>query len=60
MTPRDHHTVTTGAAPTVEELADVELTYIQSALARNGGNISRTAQELRISRSTLYRKLKKG
>ncbi|WP_294513488.1 sigma-54-dependent Fis family transcriptional regulator [uncultured Intestinimonas sp.] len=61
MTPRDQRPVTTGEAPAGgEELADVERAYIQSALTRNGGNISRTAQELHISRATLYRKLKKG
>ncbi|WP_437813990.1 sigma 54-interacting transcriptional regulator [Sorangium sp. So ce1078] len=39
-------------------LGDVEKGHILSALARNGGNQTRTAAELGIGVSTLYRKLK--
>lgn len=55
MTPQDQPPAGVGG----EDLADVELAHIRSALARNGGNITRTARELRISRATLYRKLKR-
>jgi len=46
------------ASPAAETLDQVERSQIQAAMARNGGNITRTAKELRISRSTLYRKLR--
>lgn len=49
------------AAPALsapETLEQMERSRIQSVLVRNDGNITRTAKELRISRSTLYRKLK--
>jgi len=39
-------------------LAEVEKEYIIAALERNGGNQTRTAQQLRIGSATLYRKLK--
>ena len=55
MTPQDQPPAGVGG----EDLADVELAHIRSVLARNGGNITRTARELRISRATLYRKLKR-
>jgi DNA-binding NtrC family response regulator len=45
----------TGAVRTLEEL---EREYILAVLARNGGNRTRTAQELGIGATTLYRKLK--
>lgn len=40
-------------------LQDAEQIKIKEALERNQGNLSRTAKELNISRSTLYRKLNK-
>ena len=40
-----------------DSLDSVEEAYIRAALRRNGGNISAAACDLRISRSTLYRKL---
>lgn len=39
-------------------LSELESERINEALKRNNGNISRTAKELKISRSTLYRKIK--
>jgi DNA-binding NtrC family response regulator len=46
----------TGAVRTLEEL---EREYLLAVLARNGGNRTRTAQELGIGATTLYRKLKR-
>jgi DNA-binding NtrC family response regulator len=36
----------------------MEQEYILAALALNGGNQTRTAQQLKIGAATLYRKLK--
>ncbi len=47
------------AAGGVKTLEDVEREYILSALESNGGNQSRTAEQLRIGTATLYRKLRK-
>jgi two-component system, NtrC family, response regulator HydG len=46
----------TGGA--VRPLVEVEKEYILAALALNGGNQTRTAEQLQIGSSTLYRKLK--
>ncbi len=46
---------TTGA---VRPLAEIEKAYILAALELNGGNQTRTAEQLRIGSATLYRKLK--
>lgn len=43
---------------TIRGLQEAEQDQIKAALARNNGNISRTAKELKISRATLYRKIK--
>ena len=43
---------------TVRPLEDIEKEYILSALALNGGNQTRTAEQLQIGSATLYRKLK--
>jgi len=43
---------------TVRPLESVEKDYILAALALNGGNQTRTAEQLRIGSATLYRKLK--
>jgi len=46
------------AGPGIRKLAEVERDYILAALERCGGNQTRTAAELGIGASTLYRKLK--
>jgi DNA-binding NtrC family response regulator len=43
---------------TVRPLEQVEKEYILSALALNGGNQTRTSEQLQIGSATLYRKLK--
>jgi DNA-binding NtrC family response regulator len=43
----------------VQPLRDVEKDYILAVLKLNGGNQTRTADQLRIGSATLYRKLKK-
>ncbi|WP_306590466.1 sigma-54-dependent Fis family transcriptional regulator [Geothrix sp. 21YS21S-4] len=43
---------------TVRPLEHVEKEYILAALALNGGNQTRTAEQLQIGSATLYRKLK--
>jgi len=43
----------------VRPLAEIEQAYILAALERNGGNQTRTAAELGIGVSTLYRKLRR-
>jgi DNA-binding NtrC family response regulator len=43
----------------VRPLEDIEREYILAALARNGGNQTVTAVQLRIGAATLYRKLKR-
>jgi DNA-binding NtrC family response regulator len=51
--------MTTGAAARLEDLPleDVEKMLIQKALSRYGGNVSRAAQALGLSRSALYRRI---
>jgi transcriptional regulator of acetoin/glycerol metabolism len=44
---------------TVKPLRQIEKAYILEILERNGGNQTRTAEQLRIGSATLYRKLKK-
>ena len=43
----------------VQPLRDVEKEYILAALKLNGGNQTRTAEQLQIGSATLYRKLKR-
>jgi two-component system, NtrC family, response regulator HydG len=43
---------------TVQTLREVEKEYILAVLKLNGGNQTRTAEQLRIGSATLYRKLK--
>jgi DNA-binding NtrC family response regulator len=43
---------------TVQPLREIEKEYILAALEHNGGNQTRTAEQLRIGSATLYRKLK--
>ncbi len=46
------------ASGVVKALDDVEKDYIMAVLDRNGGNQTRTAEQLGIGSATLYRKLK--
>jgi two-component system response regulator HydG len=46
------------ASGAVRPLEEVEKEYIIAALATNGGNQTRTAEQLQIGTATLYRKLK--
>ena len=48
----------TCAATEIRPLREIERQYILAALQRNGGNRTRTAQQLRIDDTTLLRKLK--
>ncbi len=43
---------------TVQPLNEIEKEYIIAVLELNGGNQTRTAEQLRIGSATLYRKLK--
>ncbi len=43
----------------IKNLADKQKEYILETIRKNGGNISRSARQLNISRRTLYNKLKK-
>jgi DNA-binding NtrC family response regulator len=54
-----HAPRTGGDAISIEDLTleDAERTLIQRALARHGGNVSRAAEALGVSRSALYRRL---
>ena len=38
-------------------LAEIEKRYVLEILRRNGGSVSRTAEDLRVAPSTLYRKI---
>jgi len=46
-------------AGTVQPLGEIEKEYILEVLELNGGNQTRTAEQLRIGTATLYRKLKR-
>jgi DNA-binding NtrC family response regulator len=46
------------ASGTVRSLEDVQKEYILAVLELNGGNQTRTAEQLKIGSATLYRKLK--
>lgn len=43
----------------VSKIENYEINIIRDSLERNSGNISRTAQDLKLPRTTLYSKLKK-
>ncbi len=45
-------------AGTAQSLSEVEKEYILAVLELNGGNQTRTSEQLRIGTATLYRKLK--
>jgi len=60
LRPAQPGTPDSGGAACLEDnrtLQSIEMEAIQQALRRNGGNLSATAKELKISRSTLYKKL---
>ncbi len=46
------------SAGTVRPFREIEKEYILAALEANGGNQTRTAEQLQIGSATLYRKLK--
>ena len=46
------------ALPEGLRLEELEKLYIEQTLARNQGNVSRSARQLGISRSTMWRKMK--
>ncbi|HKR62461.1 MAG TPA: helix-turn-helix domain-containing protein, partial [Thermoanaerobaculia bacterium] len=48
-------------APRIEDMSleDVEMLLIRKALARCGGNVSRAAEALGLSRSALYRRIQR-
>jgi len=46
------------ASPKIRPLREMEREYILAALQRNGGNRTRTAEQLRIDAKSLRRKLK--
>ncbi len=50
-----------GGTPRLDELSleDVEKLFIEKALSRFGGNVTRTADALGLSRSALYRRLQR-
>jgi len=50
---------TTGTGTLAEALAEVERRMISDALRRHGGNISRAARELGLTRRGLYLKLER-
>lgn len=47
------------ASPTSYNLDEVEKNVIQKAIDKNGGNISKAAKELGLTRASLYRRLEK-
>ncbi|RPA66680.1 sigma-54-dependent Fis family transcriptional regulator [Cyclobacteriaceae bacterium YHN15] len=47
------------ATPTTFNLDEVEKTTIQRVIDKNGGNISKAAKELGLTRASLYRRLEK-
>lgn len=53
------HDVAVSAGSALRSLDAVEQDYILAALERNGGNQTRTAEQLEIGSATLYRKLKR-
>jgi len=55
----DHKVVARGAASNGSRLKLAEAEAIQDVLRRTGGHLGKTANELGISRSTLWRKMKK-
>ena len=50
----------TAQRPLKQVMAELEEAYIRQALEQNGGDVDRTAAVLQVSRSGLYKKIKKG
>jgi transcriptional regulator of acetoin/glycerol metabolism len=44
--------------PENDDIGAAERGVLQRALARSGGNVSRAAKDLNLSRATLHRKIK--
>ncbi|MFD2611431.1 sigma-54 interaction domain-containing protein [Paenibacillus gansuensis] len=55
----DRHELTDTFAPLKDKLEEFEQAYVRQAVARHGGNISRAAKDLGISRQSLQYRLKK-
>ncbi len=53
------HTLSKQDSTEIESLEDLERAHIQRILERNNGNISKSAEILKIDRVTLYNKIKK-
>jgi two-component system response regulator HydG len=47
------------ASPAVGKLEDMERAFVDRVLSKHGGNVSKAARELGISRAALYRRLEK-
>jgi PAS domain S-box-containing protein len=58
IVPANRTTIEKKEDVSVRTLEEMEIEKIRNVLDKNKGNISQTAKELNISRSTLYRKLK--
>ena len=59
MQPGVHHPVTASRSSPDSELKWAEADVIRSALTRNRGSVGKAAEELSISRTTLWRKMKR-
>jgi transcriptional regulator with PAS, ATPase and Fis domain len=53
------HPVPAGTEPNASRLKLAEADTIRSALRRRGGHLGKTADDLAISRTTLWRKMKR-
>jgi DNA-binding NtrC family response regulator len=62
LSPTETHSAVGGAALSVEDesnLEEIEKSAISRVLSKHGGNISKTAKELGLTRAALYRRLEK-
>jgi transcriptional regulator with PAS, ATPase and Fis domain len=58
LQPRDQHPVTSSNSSNNSKLKWAEADVIRSALTRSRGSVGKAAEELGISRTTLWRKMK--